>query len=109
VVQSLVCLPLDPKVAGSSPAEAMDFQRRWEVKPEVPCRKILQHIKDLLQSHEDGKTKFSFPSPTLPLPPEMSRMAGNQTVLVAATDVPADRTAGQYWGLPERSGRQVGS
>jgi hypothetical protein len=21
---------------------------RWEVKPEVPCRKILRHVKDLL-------------------------------------------------------------
>jgi hypothetical protein len=52
-------------------------------------------------------------------------MAGNQTVLVAARDVSAgrkpastggcnrdvsaDRTSRQYWGLPESSGRQVGS
>jgi hypothetical protein len=27
---------------------------RWEVKPEVPYPKILQHFKDLLKSHEDG-------------------------------------------------------
>jgi hypothetical protein len=26
----------------------------WEVKPEVPCRKILWHVKDLLKSHGDG-------------------------------------------------------
>jgi hypothetical protein len=26
----------------------------WEVKPEVPYGKILQHIKDLLKSHWDG-------------------------------------------------------
>jgi hypothetical protein len=23
----------------------------WEVKPEVPCPKILRHVKDLLKSH----------------------------------------------------------
>jgi hypothetical protein len=26
----------------------------WEVKPEVPCRKILRHVKDLMKSHGDG-------------------------------------------------------
>jgi hypothetical protein len=26
---------------------------RWEVKPEVPCRKILRHVKDLFKSHGD--------------------------------------------------------
>jgi hypothetical protein len=26
----------------------------WEVKLEVPCRKILQHVKDFLKSHGDG-------------------------------------------------------
>jgi hypothetical protein len=25
----------------------------WYVKPEVPCRKILQHVKYLLKSHGD--------------------------------------------------------
>jgi hypothetical protein len=25
----------------------------WEVKLEVPCRKILWHVKDLLKSHVD--------------------------------------------------------
>jgi hypothetical protein len=48
----------------------------WEVKLEVPCRKILWHAKDLLKSHGDGQTKFSFPSPTVPRASEMSQMAG---------------------------------
>jgi hypothetical protein len=26
----------------------------WEVKPEVPCRKILLHVKELLKSHGVG-------------------------------------------------------
>jgi hypothetical protein len=26
----------------------------WEVKPEVPFRKILRHVKDLLKSHGEG-------------------------------------------------------
>jgi hypothetical protein len=26
----------------------------WEVKPDVPCRKILRHVKDLLKSQENG-------------------------------------------------------
>jgi hypothetical protein len=25
----------------------------WEVKPEVPCRKILRHVKEILKSHGD--------------------------------------------------------
>jgi hypothetical protein len=25
-----------------------------EVKPEVPCRKILRHVKDLMKHHGDG-------------------------------------------------------
>jgi hypothetical protein len=25
----------------------------WEVKPEVPCRNILRHVKNLLKSHRD--------------------------------------------------------
>jgi hypothetical protein len=36
---------------------------RWEVKPDVPCPKILWHIKDLLKSHGDRWTKFSFLCP----------------------------------------------
>jgi hypothetical protein len=49
---------------------------RWEVKPEVPCCKTLWHVKDLLQSHLDGQTKFSFPLPILALAPEMSLLTG---------------------------------
>jgi hypothetical protein len=26
----------------------------WEVKPEVPCRKISCYVEDLLKSHRDG-------------------------------------------------------
>jgi hypothetical protein len=26
----------------------------WGVKPEVPCRKILRHVKDHLKSHGNG-------------------------------------------------------
>jgi hypothetical protein len=43
---------------------------------EVPCHKILWHAKDLLKSHGDRQTKFSFPSPTVPCASEMSQMAG---------------------------------
>jgi hypothetical protein len=50
---------------------------RWEVKPEVPCRKILRHIKDLLKSHGDGENTFLFPSAIL-------LRQDRQTVLVAA-------------------------
>jgi hypothetical protein len=48
----------------------------WEVKPEVPCRKILRHVKDISKSQCDGETKFSFPSPILLLVPEMSLLTG---------------------------------
>jgi hypothetical protein len=58
----------------------------WEVKREFPCRKILRHVKDLLKSHENGWTKFLFPSPILLLAPEMT--------------MPPDSTG----GLPKRSG-----
>jgi hypothetical protein len=67
------------------------FSFGWEVKPEVPCHKILRHVKNLLKSHGDGQTKFSFPSPILLLAPGMSLLTG-----------PPD----SMW-LPERSGRQV--
>jgi hypothetical protein len=45
---------------------------RWDVNPEVPCRKILRHVKELLKSHGDGYTKFSFPFAHLLLAPEIS-------------------------------------
>jgi hypothetical protein len=80
----------------------------WEVKPEVPCRKSLRHVKDVLKPHGDGQTiLISFAH--LPFAPEMSQMARNRTVLVAARDVSVDRTAGQDYGLSECSNRQVTS
>jgi hypothetical protein len=36
---------------------------RWEVRSEVPCRKILRHVKDPLKYHGDEQTQFSFLSP----------------------------------------------
>jgi hypothetical protein len=36
-------------------------------------------------------------------------VSDGRTAAVAARDVSADRTARQYWWLPERSGRQIGS
>jgi hypothetical protein len=83
-----------PKVCGFEPNQGDGFLRvikirsTWEVLPEVPCCKILWHVKELLKSHRDRQTKFSFPSPTRS---KMSRTAGNQTVLVAVTEVSADR------------------
>jgi hypothetical protein len=63
-----------PKGCGFEPGQGDEFLRAikicstpsfgWEVKPEVPCPRILWHVKDLLKSHGDGRTKFSFPSPT---------------------------------------------
>jgi hypothetical protein len=37
----------------------------------VPCRKILWHVKELLKSHRDKQTKFSFPRPS-PTSPQVS-------------------------------------
>jgi hypothetical protein len=75
-----------PKGCGFEPGQSDGFLRATkirstpsfgrEVKPEVPCRKILRHVKDLLKSHEDVYTKFSFPSPILLLAPEMSLLIG---------------------------------
>jgi hypothetical protein len=52
-------LATGPRVAGSNTAEAMDFLMAikirsapsfgWEVKPEVPCRMILRHVKNPLR------------------------------------------------------------
>jgi hypothetical protein len=46
------------------------------INSEVPCRKILRHVKDPLKSHGEGQTKFSFPSHILLLSPEMSLLIG---------------------------------
>jgi hypothetical protein len=52
-------LPLDARVTGSNLAEVIDFLRAikihstpsfgWEVKLEVPYRKISRHVKDPLR------------------------------------------------------------
>jgi hypothetical protein len=96
-------LATGPEVRGFEPGQGDGFLRAvkirstasfgWEIIPEVPCRKILLHVKDLLKCHGDGQIKFSFPSPNLLLAPEMSLL----TVLP------------EYWWLPELSGRQARS
>jgi hypothetical protein len=53
-----------PKGRGFEPCQGDRFLRAiiirstpsfgWEVKPEVPCRKILRHVEDLLKYHGDG-------------------------------------------------------
>jgi hypothetical protein len=75
-----------PKCRGFEPGQGDEFLKAikirstlsfgWKVKPEVPCRKILRHGKDLLKSHGDGETKLSFPSPILLFVPEMSLLTG---------------------------------
>jgi hypothetical protein len=57
-------LATGPKVRGFEAGQGAGFLRAikinntlsfgWEVKPEVPRRKILRHVKDLLHSHGDG-------------------------------------------------------
>jgi hypothetical protein len=79
-------LAAEPKSCGFEPGQGDGFLRTiknrstsscgWEVKPEVPCRKILRHVKDLLKSYRDGLTKFSLPSPILVLAPETSLPTG---------------------------------
>jgi hypothetical protein len=97
-------LATEPKGCGFEPDQGNGFLRAitirstpsfgWEVKLEVPCHKILRHVKDLLKFHGNTSTKFSFPSPTLPLTPEMSRIAepsgstgGCQSALVDKLEV----------------------
>jgi hypothetical protein len=56
-------LATGPKGHGFEPGQGDGFLRMikirgtssfgWEVKPEVPCRKILLHVKNLLKSHGD--------------------------------------------------------
>jgi hypothetical protein len=65
----------------------------WEVKPEIPCRKILLHVKSLSKSHGDGETKFPFPSSVLLLAPEMSLLTG-----------PLDSTGGCQSALVDKFG-----
>jgi hypothetical protein len=56
-------LATGPKVCGFEPGQGDGFFKKlksathlpfgWEVKPEFPYRKILQHVKELLKSHGD--------------------------------------------------------
>jgi hypothetical protein len=57
-------LATGPKGCGLKPGQGDGFLRTikihgtpsfgWEVKPEVPCRKILWHVKEVSKSHGDG-------------------------------------------------------
>jgi hypothetical protein len=63
VVQRLACKPLDPRFAGSNPAKDDCLLRAikirsmpsfgWEVKPSVPCHKILQQVKEPYEYERD--------------------------------------------------------
>jgi hypothetical protein len=52
----------------------------WEVKPEVPCRKILRHVKDSLTYQRYWISKILVPSSIPPTP-----------------DISAGRTASELW------------
>jgi hypothetical protein len=57
-------LATKPKCHGFEPGEGEGVLRAikihstpsfgWEVKPEVPCRKVLRHFKGLFKSHVEG-------------------------------------------------------
>jgi hypothetical protein len=59
----VTCLPLHPRFAGSNPADDDEFLRELrirsttsyggEVKPSVPCRKILQRVKEPYEYERD--------------------------------------------------------
>jgi hypothetical protein len=68
----------------------------WEVKPELPCRKILRHVK--ISRHVESPTGTDRLS--------LISFAHSPTLSRA---VSADMTARQYWWLPERSGRRIRS
>jgi hypothetical protein len=56
-------LTTGPKVCRFEPGQGDGFLRTikirsthffgWEVKTEVPCRKVVRHVKELLKSHWD--------------------------------------------------------
>jgi hypothetical protein len=95
VVKWLACLSLDPRFAGSIPAEVDRFLgvikiRRTpsfggEVKPLAPCRNILRHVKEPFEVWKIcSRQNSSFPSP-VPL-----------TLLL---DYSAGRTARELWWM----------
>jgi hypothetical protein len=65
----VACLPLDPRLAGSNPADDGTFKAikirsttpfGGEVKSSVPCRKILRHVNELCKYERDTSwPKFS--------------------------------------------------
>jgi hypothetical protein len=73
----VTCLPLDPRIAGSNPSEDDGFLRvikilrttffGREVKPSIPCSKILRHVKETLRydSYFVGKIRQPFPATSL--------------------------------------------
>jgi hypothetical protein len=77
-------LATGPKGRGFKPSQGDGFLRAikirnthsfgWEVKREVPCRKILRHVKDLLKSHRTDRLNSRF----------LLCWQDSQTVLVAA-------------------------
>jgi hypothetical protein len=84
-------LSTGPKGRGFKPGRGDGFLRAikirstssfgWEVKPEVPCRKILRHVKDPLRYFRYWYAKSSLLRPFLKL----------------ASDVSAGRTARELW------------
>jgi hypothetical protein len=94
----LACLPLDPRFAGSNPAEDDGFLRSikihstpsfgGEVKPSVPCRKILQHVKEpcrVWKRYFVGKIQRTFP-------PQVSRAS-----LLIVSAGKCDSSGGRIW------------
>jgi hypothetical protein len=89
-------LATGPNGVGFKPGRGDQFLRaikigstpsfRWEVKPEIPFRKILQHVKDPLRYYRYWYAKFSLLRPFL--------LLAQMSLLV---------------GLPERSGGRVRS
>jgi hypothetical protein len=81
---------------------------RCEIKLEAPCHKILMHVKDLLKSHGDRQNSHFLCPPPIHYR-DISDGRKPDSTGGWHRDVFADRTTTQYWGLPECSGRQVGS
>jgi hypothetical protein len=69
-------LETGPNFAGSNLTEAIKFRIThsfaWEVKPEVPCCKILRHVKDPLRYYRYWYAKFSLLRPFLLFAPDVS-------------------------------------
>jgi hypothetical protein len=78
VVVVVSILGTGPKGRGFEPGQGDEFLRaikirsttsfRWEVNPDLPCRKILRLVKELLKSHGMDRlnSRFIPPSPAVP-------------------------------------------